>query len=139
MNLSWLCRSDHNPDGFVGSSALMVDDPAACVARDPVPFRLYMGRNDPRNRGQGEEMRPDAPDPLETTKIFAKRNRCSTRTEPRDDNRETHCTVFQDCAAPTELCLIDGLAHNIPEGPPSTVITLGPEAWRFFRQSTRNR
>ncbi len=136
MIMTWSCRSERHPDAMVVSSALLLPAEGGCTSKRPVPYRLYMGEEDPRMSTGAELNRPDAPPAPETTRFFAEANRCGAETRPERQAPRTVCDVYQGCRAATELCVVERMGHAWPR-PDAADVDAARDGFAWFLENVR--
>lgn len=106
----WACESDR-----VDVAVPIGGTPAwrTCPG-EPFPIRHYHGTDDTIVPVDGGGI-GDFPPLHDAMSIWFERNQCSAEPPQRVTEGKTTCEVY-DCAAPTEICLIDGWPHTWPGG-----------------------
>lgn len=134
----WGCEGKAPPDAIaVASGPMMVDD---CEGAKPTPVRHYHGTEDtvvPLQGGEGTSGRGIVFPPVsETMETWQAVNACTDAEPTTRREGDTSCAAWS-CAAPTELCLIEGWPHLWPGGirSSSTDADLTRQAWEFLDAS----
>ena len=109
----WACESD-KVDAVVSAGAPMMFENGC--ARGPIPIRQYHGKKDPIVPMTGRTEPPLTPPVRDAFDAWKKHNRCKPGKGKVVEKGKMKCQSF-DCAAPTQLCLIDDWKHRWPGGP----------------------
>jgi polyhydroxybutyrate depolymerase len=135
MAQRWACQTSGRVDAVgVSSGPLMVDD---CDG-PPVPILAYHGKADtvvPWKGGEGEGGHTYVSEE-DSMAIWRARNLCTDADPVFSTDGDTTCESWS-CAAPTEICLIDGWAHQWPGGvhASQTDADATNAVWAFFQQA----
>lgn len=133
MTHRWACEGE-TVDAAVTSSGPHMADPSACGG-EPVPIRHYHGTADPIVPYDGDEEYRSVD---ETMALWRERNRCDDTPPVTWLADGTTTCIGWTCAAPTELCTLDGWAHQWPGGA-NAASTGGVDAtadgWAFYRST----
>jgi poly(3-hydroxybutyrate) depolymerase len=125
----WNCEGDQI-DGAIGAAGSLLVPVANC--KGPRPMLAMVGTKDDNFREGSTESALSTPDSLETH--WGQINQCSGKGTDTDVGDAT-CTTLKGCAAPTQLCVVKGGAHDVPapfsEKHPTTFD--GPDyGWSFL-------
>ena len=80
--------------------------------RRPVPVLGFVGTDDDVFTKGPNENDPTQPSAPETIEIWSGQNRCAEGTV-ESQVQDAICTTYQGCAAPTQLCVVEGMGHII--------------------------
>jgi polyhydroxybutyrate depolymerase len=130
----WSCEG-HGPDAIAPATGPFMADPARC-AQQPVPVRVYHGRNDtriPADGGRGDRGTYDFRSVEQTMAVHRERNRCTDSPPRQQVSGDTTCFAWQ-CEASTVLCLVDTAVHSWPGGRNHTRSNAGATGavWTWF-------
>ncbi|MEQ1564370.1 MAG: hypothetical protein ABMA64_01945 [Myxococcota bacterium] len=127
----WACETEGFVDVVgVSSGPLLLDQ---CDG-PPMPMRHYHGVLDPIVPIEGGEGHGEVyPGVEEMAAVWRKRNLCADGEPEFREDGDTTCASW-DCAAPTEVCLIDGWRHMWPGGihAAETEADATDALWDFF-------
>lgn len=115
MTNRWACEGTQ-VDAAIPAAGAMLHEPGEC--QGPRPIRMYHGTNDnsvPFDGGQSRTGGLVFPSAEESIAVWQVINECAD-TEPEvTTDGDTTCRAW-DCAAPTELCVMQGVGHVWPGG-----------------------
>ncbi len=105
-----------------------------CVG-PPIPIRHYHGTDDPIVRVDGGGLDDRFPPLFDAFTPWLERNRCAEADPEIARDGTLSCHIY-DCAAPTEICLIDGWMHRWPGGiyaGETGGVNATVDGWAFFQ------
>lgn len=132
----WACESDV-PDAVVVAAGPLLTN--TCEG-PPTPYRAYHGTSDPKVPIQGG---PSAsgnniwPPARDTWEIWKERNACQPEPMETFQFGEMTCDRY-DCAAATEVCVLQGWGHAWPGGRNASRLQSNatPDSLTFLRYAT---
>lgn len=114
MAMRWACASDV-PDGVVSAAGPLIQ--TQCEGA-PKPMRAYHGTADDVVPLQGGETKRGntVPPAADGWALWRERNECSEEVAETFNFGPMECVRYAECAAPTEVCIIEGWGHAWPGG-----------------------